>query len=98
MPSSTGSARPKSWRAWCAAIIRGRWPPPKSTAAAGAFTAHAPPMRSEERRVGKECRSRWAPYHYKKKKQEKRWNAETNEQIEIAVTQGKCAKDGVQTT
>src|SRR5467141_4911614 len=25
------------------------------------------PMRSEERRVGKECRSRWSPYHYKKK-------------------------------
>src|SRR3712207_6968821 len=24
--------------------------------------------RSEERRVGKECRSRWAPYHLKKKK------------------------------
>src|SRR5690554_1789900 len=24
--------------------------------------------RSEERRVGKECRSRWLPYHYKKKK------------------------------
>ena len=23
----------------------------------------APPMRSEERRVGKECRSRWSPYH-----------------------------------
>src|SRR5687767_15797331 len=23
--------------------------------------------RSEERRVGKECISRWAPYHYKKK-------------------------------
>src|ERR1035441_2892217 len=23
--------------------------------------------RSEERRVGKECRSRWAPYHYKHK-------------------------------
>src|SRR5687767_15818516 len=22
-------------------------------------------MRSEERRVGKECRSRWSPYHYK---------------------------------
>src|SRR5690242_7201914 len=22
--------------------------------------------RSEERRVGKECRSRWQPYHYKK--------------------------------
>src|SRR5229473_6196043 len=24
--------------------------------------------RSEERRVGKECRSRWSPYHYTKKK------------------------------
>ena len=22
-----------------------------------------PPARSEERRVGKECRSRWSPYH-----------------------------------
>src|SRR5947208_7755517 len=26
------------------------------------------PRRSEERRVGKECRSRWSPYHEKKKK------------------------------
>src|SRR5690606_39998286 len=25
-------------------------------------------VRSEERRVGKECRSRWSPYHYKRKK------------------------------
>ena len=24
---------------------------------------HLVPMRSEERRVGKECRSRWSPYH-----------------------------------
>ena len=23
----------------------------------------AGPLRSEERRVGKECRSRWSPYH-----------------------------------
>ena len=23
----------------------------------------SPSMRSEERRVGKECRSRWSPYH-----------------------------------
>src|SRR5215472_18003964 len=27
-----------------------------------------PRSRSEERRVGKECRSRWSPYHEKKKK------------------------------
>src|SRR4029077_3905202 len=30
--------------------------------------------RSEERRVGKECRSRWSPYHYKKQ-----WTAATVE-------------------
>src|SRR5687767_15805379 len=35
------------------------------------------PIRSEERRVGKECRSRWSPYHEKKKrkKQDKKRNA-----------------------
>src|SRR3712207_7320834 len=27
------------------------------------FDAHGEAMRSEERRVGKECRSRWSPYH-----------------------------------
>src|SRR5690348_17917520 len=32
-----------------------------------ASDAHARLGRSEERRVGKECRSRWAPYHLKKK-------------------------------
>src|SRR5438034_5807815 len=29
-------------------------------------------MRSEERRVGKECRARWAPYHHKQDKQKRR--------------------------
>src|SRR5690242_21638423 len=29
--------------------------------------ASSPRARSEERRVGKECRSRWGPYHQKKK-------------------------------
>src|ERR1039458_10754922 len=28
-----------------------------------ALVDHAPPDRSEERRVGKECRSRWSPHH-----------------------------------
>ena len=27
------------------------------------FRAFRPDIRSEERRVGKECRSRWSPYH-----------------------------------
>src|SRR5689334_23729750 len=30
--------------------------------------ANSPRSRSEERRVGKECRSRWSPYEEKKKK------------------------------
>src|SRR5215510_15177439 len=29
----------------------------------GSTSAHVPQRRSEERRVGKECRSRWSPYH-----------------------------------
>ena len=29
----------------------------------GMLTSHAAVLRSEERRVGKECRSRWSPYH-----------------------------------
>src|SRR5256885_17166029 len=32
-------------------------------AASSSFTEHAVIPRSEERRVGKECRSRWSPYH-----------------------------------
>src|SRR5690349_24778650 len=32
--------------------------------------APTPQPRSEERRVGKECRSRWPPYHQKKKEEE----------------------------
>jgi len=27
------------------------------------FSTKVGPIRSEERRVGKECRSRWSPYH-----------------------------------
>ena len=29
----------------------------------GTYTFRGIPYRSEERRVGKECRSRWSPYH-----------------------------------
>src|SRR2546429_4879986 len=35
-------------------------PPPRGEAF---LNAPAQPRRSEERRVGKECRSRWSPYH-----------------------------------
>ena len=43
---------------------------PRGALAAGAVDDNGPPpppakveLRSEERRVGKECRSRWSPYH-----------------------------------
>src|SRR2546429_9616469 len=36
----------------CGELIRGRY-----------YPQIAPRKRSEERRVGKECRSRWSPYH-----------------------------------
>src|SRR5260370_37921359 len=50
--------------------------PPRSTISLFVFRVHhSSPRRgrrwfstrSEERRVGKECRSRWSPYHLKKK-------------------------------
>src|SRR3712207_8492661 len=34
-----------------------------SIAALSVTVMITPPRRSEERRVGKECRSRWSPYH-----------------------------------
>src|SRR2546427_13263889 len=34
-----------------------------SATQATSYSGHATVVRSEERRVGKECRSRWSPYH-----------------------------------
>ena len=42
----------------CLGLIRGIW-----RALAASEPERPPPYRSEERRVGKECRSRWSPYH-----------------------------------
>ena len=42
------------------------------------YIAQLQDYRSEERRVGKECRSRWSPYH-KKKKQKKEKKEERKE-------------------
>ena len=41
-------------------LIYGATKPEKTKAFADATEKH---IRSEERRVGKECRSRWSPYH-----------------------------------
>src|SRR5690349_24813112 len=43
--------------------------------------------RSEERRVGKECRSRWSPHHKKKKKEKRRKKASVQKvQTEVRRT------------
>src|SRR5436305_13267877 len=44
---------------------------PRPGERAHASTSRSPsPSRSEERRVGKECRCRWWPHHYKKKEKQ----------------------------
>src|SRR5256886_17447193 len=45
-----------------------RFLPPLPQALALRGVGGSADRRSEERRVGKECRSRWSPYHLKKKK------------------------------
>src|SRR5437868_9206509 len=50
LPICAASSISSGWRVWtrrCAVALPPTWRP----------------GRSEERRVGKECRSRWAPYH-----------------------------------
>src|ERR1041385_2206586 len=42
---------------------RGHWSWSKASSESRHSTPAAGPKRSEERRVGKECRSRWSPYH-----------------------------------
>src|SRR5260370_14036979 len=46
--------------------------PGAAIAVGGGTPKAAAPTRSEERRVGKEGRSRWSPYHLKKKKEERK--------------------------
>src|SRR5687768_18378784 len=46
---------------------RGRSASGRRMTGTSAFQSGGRDMRSEERRVGKECRSRGSPYHYKKK-------------------------------
>src|SRR3546814_18950644 len=66
--------RPFSWRAFLPHNQRPKIPPRFRCSSLSSCPPCAAPMangRSDERRVGKECvstcRSRWSPYHYKKK-------------------------------
>src|SRR5438876_12433140 len=51
--------------------------PPAARTASASVSSSA--KRSEERRVGKECRSRWSPYHEKKKKQEEEYSKDVED-------------------
>src|SRR5256886_9274703 len=53
------SSMPRSDRSWRPSCRSGRL----SGESAGARCTPGTAARSEERRVGKECRSRWSPYH-----------------------------------
>ena len=58
-------ALPNAWDAVSARILEEAGHPAIATSSAAvAFSLGYPDgQRSEERRVGKECRSRWSPYH-----------------------------------
>ena len=62
-----GVAAPRRWRRASAALAAGSMMRMRSACAPWrsrpAAMALAILLRSEERRVGKECRSRWSPYH-----------------------------------
>src|SRR5256885_12659644 len=64
--NSTSSARSDPSSASRSAMAAG-----SCTASRRASISGLSSRRSEERRVGKECRSRWSPYHLKKKKEQK---------------------------
>src|SRR5579885_1206327 len=51
----------------CAAVVCTTTRPLLRITMSSAMSNTSLAFRSEERRVGKECRSRWSPYHYKKK-------------------------------
>ena len=52
------------WSPWPSSPAPSRAPEPASSLEVGFLGLRAAePDRSEERRVGKECRSRWSPYH-----------------------------------
>ena len=44
-------------------LMAGKQPTPASAIATAPIETEKAAERSEERRVGKECRSRWSPYH-----------------------------------
>src|SRR5256885_9980088 len=74
LPISVGPPAVMEPIPWAPAPVAGEAPPPDSPTSAEMALSVSPRnrtpnlprrrmLRSEERRVGKECRSRWSPYH-----------------------------------
>src|SRR5258707_14154808 len=87
------------WRDWssdvCSPIYQRRRPSKALNVGSGSSSPGVPSwrrsapgshrsQRSEERRVGKECRSRWSPYHYKKTEISGGVNIDALEERELA--------------
>jgi len=72
-PVRTRVRTPAGWRDFQEYLVYDQAAPPiEEVEFSGVESALVPTgERSEERRVGKECRSRWSPYHLKKKKKKK---------------------------
>src|SRR2546430_10259659 len=67
-PAHAESPGPGKWKRCVPGLKRSPWIENRASWPAGAPSRlwrnlGARPDRSEERRVGKECRSRWSPYH-----------------------------------
>src|SRR3989337_3785223 len=62
----------RCYRDWSSDVCSSDLRCPLAPVTGSSTTCSVPPQgrRSEERRVGKECRSRWSPYHLKKKKKQ----------------------------
>src|SRR5438093_11695667 len=60
---------------------------PSAASAANCSCSASDAVRSEERRVGKECRSRWSTYQ-SKKKEEKRGNERAENRLRLQRTKG----------
>src|SRR3546814_11641696 len=71
-PPATNAAPGDVWKGGTGFVVREEAGERIMAAMHWGFPRHSVNKRSEERRVGKECvstcRSRWAPYHEKKKK------------------------------
>src|SRR5690242_21734508 len=67
LPTSWTWSRVDRWRSDLLKHRKCGRPYGTARSASIAWPSPLPQVRSEERRVGKECRSRWSPYHVKKK-------------------------------